>query len=56
MEKASDVYNKLKLRFVGKPEVATKPKTEDKETEDDEKETQNTGKNPSGLYITSIYV
>lgn len=41
MEKASDVYNKLKLRFVGKTEVAAKPKTEDKEPED--KETQNTG-------------
>lgn len=52
MEKASDVYNKLKLRFVGKPEVAAKPKTEDKEPEDDEKETENTGKNPPGFYIT----
>lgn len=44
MEKASDVYNKLKLRFVGKPEVAAKPKTENKEPDDNEKETQDTGK------------
>lgn len=45
MEKASDVYNKLKLRFVGKAEVAAKPKTENKEPEnDEEKETENTGK------------
>lgn len=41
MEKATDVYNKLKLRFVGKAELTAKPKTEDKEPED--KETQNTG-------------
>lgn len=46
MEKASDVYNKLKLRFVGKAEVAAKPQTENKEPEDDEKETQETGKKP----------
>lgn len=46
MEKASDVYNKLKLRFVGKAEVAAKPKTEHKEPADDE-ETQNTGKKHS---------
>lgn len=44
MAKASDVYNKLKLRFVGKAEVAAKPKTDDKEPEDNE-ETQNTGQN-----------
>lgn len=43
MEKASDVYNKLKLRFVGKAEVAAKPKTENKEPEENE-QTQNTGK------------
>lgn len=43
MEKASDVYNKLKLRFVGKQELAAKPKTENIETEND-KQTQNTGK------------
>ncbi len=43
MEKASDVYNKLKLRFVGKAEVAAKPKTENKEAEENE-ERQNTGK------------
>ena len=42
MEKASEVYNKLKLRFVGKAEVAAKPKTENKEAEDNE--TQNAGK------------
>lgn len=45
MEKAGEVYNKLKLRFVGKGEVAAKPKTDDKEPEDDVKETQNTGRN-----------
>lgn len=61
MEKASDVYNKLKLRFVGKAEVAAKPKTENKEPEDNE-ETKNTGKKatpwilpPFGLHITSIF-
>lgn len=43
MEKASEVYNKLKLRFVGKMEVAAKPQTEDKEPEDDEKETKDSG-------------
>lgn len=44
MEKASDVYNKLKLRFVGKTEAAAKPKMENKEPEnDDEKEIENTG-------------
>ena len=46
MEKASDVYNKLKLRFVGKAEVPVKPQTENKEPEDNEKETQDTGKSP----------
>lgn len=46
MEKAAEVYNKLKLRFVGKGEVAAKPKTEHKEPGDNE-ETQNTGKHPS---------
>uniref|UniRef100_A0AAQ5XZM0 Lens epithelium-derived growth factor integrase-binding domain-containing protein n=1 Tax=Amphiprion ocellaris TaxID=80972 RepID=A0AAQ5XZM0_AMPOC len=46
MEKASDVYNKLKLRFVGKGEVPAKPKTEDKEPEDDEKEPQNADSTP----------
>uniref|UniRef100_A0A3Q3KIQ6 Lens epithelium-derived growth factor integrase-binding domain-containing protein n=1 Tax=Monopterus albus TaxID=43700 RepID=A0A3Q3KIQ6_MONAL len=46
MEKATDVYNKLKLRFVGKTEVAAKPKTENKEPEDTEKETQNTDSAP----------
>jgi len=46
MEKASDVYNKLKLRFVGKPEVAAKPKTDNKEEESDEKMTENAGKMP----------
>ncbi|KAA8589955.1 hypothetical protein FQN60_013320 [Etheostoma spectabile] len=46
MEKASEVYNKLKLRFVGKPEGAAKPQTEDKEPEDDEKKRQNTDSTP----------
>lgn len=44
MEKASDVYNKLKLRFVGKMETSSKPKTEEKEQQDNGKDTQNTGK------------
>lgn len=63
MEKASDVYNKLKLRFVGKAEVAAKPQTENKEPEDDEKETQETGKKPpfssfftlSGMVCFALY-
>uniref|UniRef100_A0A3Q3RM97 Lens epithelium-derived growth factor integrase-binding domain-containing protein n=1 Tax=Mastacembelus armatus TaxID=205130 RepID=A0A3Q3RM97_9TELE len=46
MEKATDVYNKLKLRFVGKAEVAAKPKTENKEPEENEKETENTNSAP----------
>uniref|UniRef100_A0A3B4ATL9 Lens epithelium-derived growth factor integrase-binding domain-containing protein n=1 Tax=Periophthalmus magnuspinnatus TaxID=409849 RepID=A0A3B4ATL9_9GOBI len=36
MEKATEVYNKLKLRFVGKSEVAVKPKSEDKDTTNNE--------------------
>ena len=43
MEKASDVYNKLKLRFVGKMESPSKPKTEDKGPQDNGKEDENTG-------------
>lgn len=54
MEKASDVYNKLKLRFVGKGEVAAKPKTENKEPDDNEKETQDTGKNATPSSITQF--
>uniref|UniRef100_A0A671VIX7 Lens epithelium-derived growth factor integrase-binding domain-containing protein n=1 Tax=Sparus aurata TaxID=8175 RepID=A0A671VIX7_SPAAU len=46
MEKASEVYNKLKLRFVGKAEVAAKPKTENKEAEDNNEETQNADSTP----------
>lgn len=42
MEKASDVYNKLKLRFVGKLDVVAKPKSEGKDAEDNE-EGKNTG-------------
>uniref|UniRef100_A0A8C7Y122 HDGF like 2 n=1 Tax=Oryzias sinensis TaxID=183150 RepID=A0A8C7Y122_9TELE len=43
MEKATDVYNKLKLRFVGKSEVPVKTKMEAKdETADNDEETQNT--------------
>lgn len=45
MEKASDVYNKLKLRFVGKAEVGAKPKMENKEPEDNG-ETRNAGRTP----------
>lgn len=56
MEKASDVYNKLKLRFVGKAEVAAKPKTENKEPEnDEEKETENTGKS-TRFGFTKIWI
>lgn len=54
MEKASEVYNKLKLRFVGKAEMAAKPKTDDKEAEDDE-ETQNTGRNLR-VYLAAVSV
>lgn len=43
MEKATDVYNKLKLRFVGKADIGIKSKSEDKETEDNVKESQNSG-------------
>lgn len=46
MEKASEVYNKLKLRFVGKGEVAVKPKTEDKEPANNNEESQNTDSTP----------
>lgn len=42
MEKASDVYNKLKLRFVGKMDMAAKPKSEGKELEENE-QGKNTG-------------
>uniref|UniRef100_A0A8C6T3S8 Lens epithelium-derived growth factor integrase-binding domain-containing protein n=1 Tax=Neogobius melanostomus TaxID=47308 RepID=A0A8C6T3S8_9GOBI len=45
MEKASEVYNKLKLRFVGKGEVAAKPKTEDKDEANDE-DTENKDHTP----------
>lgn len=55
MEKATDVYNKLKLRFVGKAEVAGKPKTENKEPEDNVKETQNPGKTPH-FGVVSIFI
>lgn len=55
MEKATDVYNKLKLRFVGKAEVAAKPKTENKDPDDNEKETQNIGRRvpKSELFVVS---
>lgn len=46
MIKATEVYNKLKLRFMGKSEEAAKPQTEDKEPENNEKETQNTDSAP----------
>lgn len=36
MEKATEVYNKLKLRFVGKSEVAAKPKPENKDEANNE--------------------
>ena len=43
MEKASEVYNKLKLRFVVKGDMPTKPKSDDKESQDNGKGSQNTG-------------
>jgi len=43
MEKASEVYNKLKLRFVGKGDVPTKAKSDDKESQDNGKDTHNPG-------------
>lgn len=55
MEKATDVYNKLKLRFVGKAEVAAKPKTEGKEDEEDgEKETNDTGKRTHFVFLSFL--
>lgn len=54
MEKAGEVYNKLKLRFVGKAEVAAKPKIDDKEPEDDVKDTQNTGMLLSSSHVPHI--
>lgn len=44
MEKATEVYNKLKLRFVGKGEMAAKPGGENKDQEDNG-EMKNTGSN-----------
>uniref|UniRef100_A0A8C5BS91 Lens epithelium-derived growth factor integrase-binding domain-containing protein n=1 Tax=Gadus morhua TaxID=8049 RepID=A0A8C5BS91_GADMO len=46
MEKASEVYNKLKLRFVVKGELPTKPKSDDKESQDNGKGSQNTDSTP----------
>lgn len=43
MEKASQVYNKLKGQFVVKSEMPSKHKAEGKEQEEDGKETQNSG-------------
>uniref|UniRef100_A0A3P8YL41 Hepatoma-derived growth factor-related protein 2 n=1 Tax=Esox lucius TaxID=8010 RepID=A0A3P8YL41_ESOLU len=43
MEKASQVYNKLKGQFVVKSEMPTKPKAEGKEEEEDGKEIPNPG-------------
>lgn len=45
MEKATEVYNKLKLRFVGKSEVAAKPKMENKDQENNE-DTENKDPTP----------
>lgn len=50
MEKATEVYNKLKLRFVGKGEVAAKPGTESKDQEDNG-EVKNTGKKNLGFLV-----
>lgn len=43
MEKASQVYNKLKGQFVVKSEMPSKPKVEGNELEENGKEMQNTG-------------
>lgn len=43
MEKATSVYNKLKLQFIGKIETG-KPKPDEKNQESNEQDTQNTGK------------
>lgn len=45
MEKATEVYNKLKLRFVGKSEVAAKPKTENQDEANNE-DTENKDPTP----------
>lgn len=42
MEKATAVYNKLKLQFIGKIEIS-KPKPDEKDEETNEQDTQNTG-------------
>lgn len=42
MEKATEVYNKLKLQFVGKLEV-NKPKPQEKGEEENKTESQSTG-------------
>lgn len=56
MEKASEVYNKLKLRFVGKTEAPAKPKTEDKEAEDDGKESQNIDNSCKGFLVLQLFL
>lgn len=43
MEKATAVYNKLKLQFIGKIETG-KPKPDEKNQESNEQDMQNTGK------------
>jgi len=43
MEKATSVYNKLKLQFIGKIETG-KPKPDEKNQESNEQDTRNTGK------------
>lgn len=45
MEKATEVYNKLKLQFVGKLEI-NKPKLQEKGEGENQMETPSTG-NPS---------
>lgn len=42
MEKATAVYNKLKLQFIGKIETV-KPKSSEKNQEGNEQDAQNTG-------------
>lgn len=53
MEKATEVYNKLKLRFVGKGEVAAKPGGESKDQEDNG-DMKNTGSDKQILQLISL--
>lgn len=53
MEKATAVYNKLKLQFIGKIESG-KPKLDEKNQETNEQDTQNTGKLSNEKFSHSV--